>query len=217
MLTCFRLTCHPFCCTCRVSWWCRATGGAAAGAEGGEATALRPVGRCQLRLRRPKKPTWWQVQPHSGLRPLVCFFSFERFFYFLKINTPTTLPPHQPVTFFPPSSSSHALVLSCPRTPVSSPSTLKPFVLILFSIKRRKLLTKALYVSLSPLFPFSPSCSALRLLGKAWRLACPSFLPVVNGKGKNNKKDLMRGFLNTIKIDMNSLWLILVCAVIVML
>lgn len=54
----------------------------------------------------------------------------------------------------------------------------------------------------------SPSCSASRLLEKAWRLACPSFFPVVNvqRKTKNNEKDLMRGFLNTIKIDMNFLW-----------
>lgn len=142
-----------------------------------------------------------------------CFFSFERFFYFLKINTPTTLFLLINLVTFPPSPTSHALTLSRPRTPASSPSTLKPFVLILFCIKRRKLLTKALYVSLSlfppPPFHFSPSCSASRLLGKAWRLACPSFFPVVNGKGKNNKKDLMRGFLNTIKIDINLLWKIL--------
>ena len=90
------------------------------------------------------------ASPASSWVETTCFcFSFECFFFFLfffKINTPTTL-------FFlliNLSPSSHALTLSRPWTPVSSPSTLKPFVLILFSIKRRKLLTKALYVSLSP-------------------------------------------------------------------
>lgn len=197
-----------------MSWRCGATSaGAAATAAEGDATALWPIGRCQPRHRRPKKPTWWQVQPHPGLRPLLClffvfvfFFHLNAFFLFFKDKYPHhSLPPHQPCHLLPSFTCTHAV------TSMSSPSTLKPFVLILFSIKRRKLLTKALYVSLPcpPHDHFSPSCSASRLLGKAWRLACPSFFPVVNGKGKNNEKDLMRGFLNTIKIDMNFLWLIL--------
>lgn len=141
-----------FCCISRVSWRCGAAGPRAA-AEGG-ATALRPVGRCQCCRRWPKKPTWWQVQPHPGLRPLF-FFSFERSFLFFKDKYPQPL--FLLIELSTPSPSSHALILSRPWTPVSSPSTLKPFVLILFSIKRRKLLTKALYVSLPlPPFPFQP-------------------------------------------------------------
>lgn len=84
------------------------------------------------------------------------YFSLERFsfFYFLKITqTPTTPlfllinPSHSAILHL---LHTHSHTLSHPRTPVSSPSTLKPFVWILFSIKIRKLLTKALYVSLPP-------------------------------------------------------------------
>lgn len=139
-----------FCCVCRLSWWCGARGASAAERD---ATALWTVGRCQRRHRQPKKPTWWQVQPRPGLRPL---FFIRTLFYFLKIKTPHhSLPPHHSVTFCQPSPTSHALPLSHPWTPVSSPSTLKPFVWILFSIKIRKLLTKALYVSLPLPSPFS--------------------------------------------------------------
>lgn len=87
------------------------------------------------------------------------YFSLERFsfFYFLKITHPP--PTHPPLSSS--SSTCHILpsftyfTLTPTRChihgpPVSSPSTLKPFVWILFSIKIRKLLTKALYVSLPP-------------------------------------------------------------------
>lgn len=195
-----------FCCISRVSWRCGAAGPRAA-AEGG-ATALRPVGRCQCCRRWPKKPTWWQVQPHPGLRPLF-FFHSNALFYFLKINTPN----HS-------SSSSnchlpHLLHMHSychvhgPPCPLPPPSNL--LFWSFFLLKEENCWQKHfMYLFPSLPFHFSPSCSASRLLEKAWRIACPSFFPVVNGKGKNTKKDLMRGFLNTIKIDMNFLWLILV-------
>lgn len=118
-----------FCFICSVSWQ---FGGGARGSRAaeGDDRALCPVGRCQRGHGRPKKPTWWQVQPHPGLRPLVFFFHSNAFFYFLKINTPTTL--FLLIDLSPSSLTSHALTPSRPRTPVSSPSTLKPFVLILF-------------------------------------------------------------------------------------
>lgn len=143
------------------------------------------------------------ASPALSLVETTLFF-IQMLFYVLKINTPSpwlSLP--LLITVSHPMS--HALMPSHTWTLGSALFTLKPFVLILFSIKRRKLLTKALYVFSPSPFHFSPSCSALRLLGKAWQLACPSFSPVVNGKGKKMIKELMRGFLNTIKIHMNLL------------
>lgn len=137
------------------------------------------------------------------------FFHSNALFYFLKINTPN----HS-------SSSSnchlpHLLHMHSychvhgPPCPLPPPSNL--LFWSFFLLKEENCWQKHfMYLFPSLPFHFSPSCSASRLLEKAWRIACPSFFPVVNGKGKNTKKDLMRGFLNTIKIDMNFLWLILV-------
>lgn len=109
-----------------------------------------------------------------------------------------SLPPHQSVIFLNMSYSpiSQALPLSHPWT-FPHPAVLShhPQTFLsgsFFSIKIRKLSIKALYVSRPspnpfsrcPRLHFSPSCSASRLLGKAWRLACPSIFPIVNGKGK---------------------------------
>lgn len=95
----------------------------------------------------------------SWVETTLCFFFFFFFFirtlfYFLKkINT---LSSSSSTCHLLPSFTYVLHMHSCrhvhgpPPLPSPSPSTLKPFVLILFSIKRRKLLTKALYVSLSP-------------------------------------------------------------------
>lgn len=144
------------CCVCRVSWQRRGWAGGARAAAEGDNRALCPVGRCQRCHRWPKKPTGWQVQPHPGLRPLffLFFFFFIRtLFYFLKINTPHhSLPPHWLVTFFP---TSPALTLSRPWTPVSSPSTLKPFVFSFFLLKEENCWQKH-FMYLSPPPPFQP-------------------------------------------------------------
>uniref|UniRef100_A0A8D3CHU5 Jupiter microtubule associated homolog 1b n=1 Tax=Scophthalmus maximus TaxID=52904 RepID=A0A8D3CHU5_SCOMX len=75
--------------------------------------------------------------PASSWVETTCFFHSNTFFYFLKIITPHhSLPPHQHVTL---STCTHAdtsldtTPIACPHLP---PSNL--FVLILFSIKRRK-------------------------------------------------------------------------------
>lgn len=106
--------------------------------------------------------------------------------FFLMTNTPNhhSLPPHQHLCFSPPSSNTttfstsftctHAITSMDPRVL----SLCKPFVLILFSIKKENCWQKHFMYLPSP-FHFSPSCSAFRLLGKAWRLACPSFSPLV--------------------------------------
>lgn len=179
--------------------------------------------RCHSPLTRRMVPTPPRAaeETHLGASPasswvetspfFFVFFSFERFFYFLKINTPITL---FLLIDLSPSSLLHLLHMhSCchvhgPPCPLPPPSNL--LFWSFFLLKEENCWQKHfMYLPLPPPFHFSPSCSASSLLGKAWRLACPSFFPVVNGKGKNNKKDLMRGFLNTIKIDMNFLWLIL--------
>lgn len=122
--------------------------------------------RCHSPLNRREVPTPPQAteETHLVASPAsswveTTIFHSNAFLFFKDKNPPHhSLPPHHSVTFCQPSPTSHALPLSHPWTPVSSPSTLEPFVWILFSIKIRKLLTKALYVSLplpSP-FPFQP-------------------------------------------------------------
>lgn len=182
---------HPvvsYCCRiCREPWIC---GGGAGGARAeGDITGPWPVGRCQRCRRRPEKPSWWQIQPHPGLRQLlflcflflyIYFFSFNHscFKFFEDKNTPHhCLPPHQ-----------HVTVSSCPppsRAVTSMDShvlSLHPqtFCLILFFYWKKKTVDKStLCIS------HTPPISAHPVVHRAcWErhdmiLACPSFLPLL--------------------------------------